>query len=359
MMHTLREAIRRAIGRPPALPLVYRWHLEAPSDCIAFIARHVSEVAAARSGGVLLIGDDDAHRRALTSEFKSKGVEVTARSPTDIEPPDPAAISCVTTSHFDARTVESIGRSLLASESLRAIPFEYILSRSNYEGFERHDPDYYRGFYFISPLLGDEIDYLGIYQESLERFELKCDVRDYLEICQMIREVVLNKVPGDIAEFGSYKGHSGYLISRLLEAHGSDKTLHMFDTFEAFPAESLGVDSFWSATHAVNFEEVSAKFSGRANVRLVRGDFERTVPRELPQQVAMAYIDCDSYRATKLLVGALYDHALPSGGLMAFEDYGHPALLGNRLAVDELFAARPACFRYFSPFSGIYIVRKT
>jgi hypothetical protein len=69
-------------------------------------------------------------------------------------------------------------------------------------------------------------------------------------------------------------------------------------------------------------------------------------------------VDCDSYRATRYLLQRVYDGALMRGGIIAFEDYGHPALLGNRLAVDEFFEPRTDCLRWFSQFSGIYTVRK-
>jgi hypothetical protein len=351
-------AVKKVLGRKPAAPWVDRWHLESAADCMSFLSRHVPEVAAAGNGGILVIGEESAERGQLSAAMRAKGVNVEVRLPSGGDFEDIKNIACVTTSHFDARSVESIARALLATERLRSVPFEYILSRANLEPFERHDRAWYQGFYFIGPLLADGIDYKGIYEESLQHFELKCDVRDYLDLCQIIREIELNKIPGDVAEFGSYKGHSGYLISRLLEAHGSNKTLYMFDMFEAFPPEGLGVDSFWNDTHPVDFAVVSAKFAGRGNVRLVRGEFETTVPRNLPAKLAFAFIDCDSYRATKFLVNALFDPVLSSGGVMAFEDYGHPALLGNRLAVDELFAARPHCYRHFSQFSGIYIVRK-
>ena len=44
---------------------------------------------------------------------------------------------------------------------------------------------------------------------------------------------------------------------------------------------------------------------------------------------------------------------------MVFEDYGHASLLGNRLAVHEAFDGKPGAFRFFSQFSGSFVVCKT
>jgi hypothetical protein len=54
----------------------------------------------------------------------------------------------------------------------------------------------------------------------------------------------------------------------------------------------------------------------------------------------------------------LYDNTLSKGGCMVFEDYGHPALLGNRLAIHQFFNERKNCLKFFSQFSGFYIVVK-
>jgi hypothetical protein len=43
---------------------------------------------------------------------------------------------------------------------------------------------------------------------------------------------------------------------------------------------------------------------------------------------------------------------------MVFEDYGHQALLGNRLAIHQFFDKKKDCIKIFSQFSGFYIVVK-
>ncbi|MFM8431910.1 MAG: TylF/MycF/NovP-related O-methyltransferase, partial [Bacteroidota bacterium] len=166
-------------------------------------------------------------------------------------------------------------------------------------------------------------------------------------------------VPGDICEFGSYKGHSGYLLSRLIEAEKSEKKLFMFDMFEHFPDESAGVDAFWSKTHQVDFEEVKAKFENRKNTTLIKGDFTQTLFTVELDKISLIYVDCDSYRATLFLMEELFEKRLSEKGMMIFEDYGHPALLGNRLAIHRFFDSRTDCICFFSQFSGYYIVIKS
>ena len=259
--------------------------------------------------------------------------------------------------YFRNKINYKISDALFSSTVLKDIPFDYL--GDTWEDFEfARKQDHQHSFDFVSPLLNDTTDYFALYQHSLTRFEKKCDIRDYMDLCQIIRYINLHEISGDVAEFGSYKGHSGFLISLLLEAYGNKKKLYMYDTFEKFPVETIGVDAFWSDTHEVNFEEVKSKFTDRSNVQLVKGDFTQTLNSVRPEMLSFIYVDCDSYRASTFLMEELFEKTLSSGGVMILEDYGHPALLGNRLAYHHFFDQRKDCFKFFSQFSGFMIIVK-
>ena len=95
------------------------------------------------------------------------------------------------------------------------------------------------------------------------------------------------------------------------------------------------------------------------NVQLVKGDFTQTFEEIDTGKLALAFVDCDSYRGTEYLIKKIFDYCLAPSGLMLFEDYGHASLLGNRLAVHKLFDRKKNAFCFFSQFSGTYIVCKT
>jgi hypothetical protein len=252
------------------------------------------------------------------------------------------------------------GQTLVASlvsrnDALSQLPFEHApgLDGSR-KVFERLDE--YGDTTFISPVLLDQPNPYAIYQQSLAYFEQKCGLRDYLDLYQLIRSLIVNEVEGDIAEFGSFRGHSGWLIARTLQVLGSDKHLYMFDTFESFPSETYGVDHFWSATHKVDFEEVKSRFKDMPFVKLIKGDFTRTIRKSGITKLALAYIDCDSYRATRYLLDELPKAHMSTRSIMVCEDYGHPALLGNRVAVHEICDTSTDWFKFFSQFSGLYVM---
>lgn len=301
----------------------------------------------------LVVGPDDGFRARLLHKLDRMGIEhvtTTAAGMPSVADGPFAAVLCSALSCAEQMRIAALAN---ADPRLSSCRFEYV---SGLDPAQRyfHLHDEYADTFFVSPVLRDSPDPYAIYAESLQRFEQKCGLRDFLDLYQALSEIVRRGIPGDIAEFGSYRGHSGWLIARTLQALGSDKTLWMFDMFRSFPSEQLGIDQFWSDTHHVDFAEVQRKLAEFPNVRLVQGDFTITLPQSGLPQLALAYLDADSYRGTRFLLEQLADSRLAPGGILICEDYGHPALLGNRLAVHEMMDARKDFAHHYSQFSGLY-----
>lgn len=256
-----------------------------------------------------------------------------------------------------AKVIHEIASTLVSDERTVDLPLEYAVApkREN----EQIDHMWENSADFVSPLHVQPVDCFALFKESLEKFEPKTGIRDFLDLVQCVNHIVANEVTGDFAEFGSFKGQSGYLLGRYLEESGCKKRLFLFDAFESFPQESIGIDHFWSKTHEVDYDEVHSKFIDLPYVSLVRGDFTQTLPQSECGKLALAFVDCDSFRGTKYLIEEIFEKRLAHGGLMIFEDYGHAGLLGNRLAVHEAFDGKHGTFRFFSQFSGSFVVCKT
>ncbi|MFB2969037.1 TylF/MycF/NovP-related O-methyltransferase [Aerosakkonema sp. BLCC-F183] len=210
------------------------------------------------------------------------------------------------------------------------------------------------GTSYVSSIFDDGlID--DIYEFSLTKVERKCEVTDAYDLYQLLLQT--KKVEGAIAEFGSYKGHSGLIISEIAKRLHFNKQIYLCDAFEEFPKEDLAVDKFWNDSHFVNYEEVKKIFDNYENVHLVKGDFADTIDAIPENQFSLVYVDCDSYRAVKFVSEKIYPK-LNHGGVIIYEDYGHDFCLGARQAVDEFYDNREGCFSFFSAFSGLQIVIK-
>lgn len=108
---------------------------------------------------------------------------------------------------------------------------------------------------------------------------------------------------------------------------------------EEFEAHRLSATS--STWCFVSIEDVRRKMAStgypRDRVHLVKGLVEKTIPSQLPEHIALAWIDTDWYRSTRHKLEHLYPR-LVSGGVLLVDHYGHFG--GCRKAVDEFFAAR-------------------
>jgi hypothetical protein len=316
--------------------------------------------AGGRSGTVLVVGQSP-YAAAVSRLLLKQGVEcrgMTLVALAQLNQTALAGVSCIALAVTDSKTHLAAARTLTRNSAAARIPLEYV-ALPHVENAPLLEWDRYQNGDFVSPLLAiSGSSYYDIYRESLTRFEQKTDIRDYLDLSQLLYSITSRGIQGNVAEFGSFKGHSGYLASRTLDHLGSSKLLYMFDMFDNFPAEAAGVDRFWGGTHKVDFESVRAKFTDRPNVRLVKGDFTCTLGQTDTGPLALAFVDCDSWRATAFLLENVWTQRLVPGGILALEDYGHGALLGNRVAVHEFFEGRRDAFTYFSQFSGFFVAVK-
>lgn len=357
---TLIQRLRRRRRDLPA-HLKVRWRgAESEAEGASALADWGEEfLAAPPAGGWLLcLGEGGSFHRRLEVALAARRLPWRSHRLDELQnwQDRPAGLKGILCGYTDVRCMTAAARMLATHSALADAPFEFVAGL-NAERAHFAAADEYRDTFFVSPALLDTPSPHDIYAESLQLFEQKCGLRDYLDLYQLLRETLRNEVPGDIAEFGSYRGHSGWLIARTLEVLGSDRRLFMFDMFKEFPAEAAGVDHFWNRSHYADFGEVQRKLARFSNVKLVRGDFTQTLATSDVDHLALAYVDCDSYRATRFLFETLWDRHLAPGALLVCEDYGHPALLGSRAAVHDAGDGRRG-FRFFSQFSGLHITVK-
>lgn len=342
----------------------HRWHQRDKKEALSFLMQRAAEETAKKHGrGVaLVVGVNKESALPFLELLKKRGLKVTFQSLEQIQKNKQGVnsiknlsiiISCMHTERENMQCAE------IVRITAPTIPFEYsFIPNENYQELMTYDQPYYSSNYFVSPVLSDDIDVFTIYTESLKHFELKCDIRDYMDLYQNLKNIKKNNISGDIVEFGSYKGHSGYLIAELMKHLKLQKKLYMYDTFSSFPVEKGSLDSFWSKTHEVDFASIKKAFAGRDNVTLVKGDFTKTFKSIHPAKISFAYVDCDSYRATEYILKEVFGKYLSKGGAMTFEDYGHPALLGNRVAIKKYFNSKKGIYSFYSQFSGLYSVVK-
>ncbi len=184
-------------------------------------------------------------------------------------------------------------------------------------------------------------------------FYLTCEtgrigkILNHLEIYKKIIDL-----PGDVLEFGVYKGTSFVrLLSfrELLESKNSRKVVG-FDAFGKFPddlelnSDKKFVDNFEAAGgFGISKEELSSHLNtkGISNYELVKGDIRETIPAFIENnpslKIALLHIDVDVYEPTKIILENLWSKVVP-GGVLMLDDYG--TVEGETKAVDEFFEGK-------------------
>ena len=157
-----------------------------------------------------------------------------------------------------------------------------------------------------------------------------------------IQRINKDKVKGDFAELGVYKGDS----ARLLHLMAPDRILHLFDTFEGFTGTDLQPETGKAATYSTsNFADTSVN----KVLKNIGGDTERLkihagyFPQSTAGMEEMSYslvnLDADLYNPTKAGLEYFYPLLAP-GGVIFIHDYNH-AWEGLTRAVDEFAGTIP------------------
>ncbi|CEQ21188.1 CalS11 [[Clostridium] sordellii] len=183
--------------------------------------------------------------------------------------------------------------------------------------------DYENGFYLTSP-----VNRMG---KQLAQYEL------YKKIVN---------IPGEVLEFGVYKGASIIRFAtyrELLENTYSRKIIG-FDIFGEFPK----TDNDDNNKFIQRFEEQGGngiskealedfiKHKNINNIELIKGNIFDTLDEFLEKnkqiKISLLHLDLDVYKPTKFILEKLYERMVP-GGIIVFDDYG--TVKGATDAIDE------------------------
>ena len=189
----------------------------------------------------------------------------------------------------------------------------------------------------------------------------------------------IDKIEGDIFEFGVFKGSSLISMALLLKKIGSDKKVYGFDSFNGFPPYHANdsFDSFESnpeifddehikkhkllmnitniynddlsplnISTAGNFSDTSEDIVRKRinnfeldNIELVIGEYSKTIPsffKTYKGKVFSCNMDCDLYLSYKEALPIMYKY-MTDGSFMHLDEYYSLKFPGARIACVEFF----------------------
>ena len=208
----------------------------------------------------------------------------------------------------------------------------------------------------------NQVDLASFVRELLTKPELpghgmqRVDHGEHL--VRLLGEALAANVEGDVVELGCNAGPTSVLLQATLDAHGSRKRLHVFDSFEGLPPKTehdgSEFDAGGCAAPPETLVETFRRFRRRLPV-IHPGWFADTL-RELPAPIAFAHLDADFYSSTIEALREVYPR-LARGGVVVLHDFydpttregvpegvrveNHMALPGVHRACTEFLADKP------------------
>lgn len=168
---------------------------------------------------------------------------------------------------------------------------------------------------------------------------------DRLTRLRLYAELVAD-IPGNMAEVGSYRGGSAYLLADAMRDARSHHKLYVFDTFEGMPATQeidFHQPGDFSDTSMEHVEALLAEFGTAVSIN--KGIFPLVCP-PAESKFSLVHLDCDIFTSVRDGLKFFWPRMLP-GGFIVLDDVFAESCLG----------ARKAAFAYAESYSRPLLAR--
>lgn len=169
-------------------------------------------------------------------------------------------------------------------------------------------------------------------------------ITDQIELAELrvilteFEKVQSRQVKGDVVEFGCYAGTTSLFLARMISP---ERHLHVYDSFEGLPEKSAADESPAGMQFKTGALEVSKRTlvqnfrrAGLELPHIHKGWFVDLGPKDLPTNIAFAFLDGDYYESIRAPLQLLWPLLSP-GATVIVDDYQNEALPGASRAVDE------------------------
>jgi hypothetical protein len=184
------------------------------------------------------------------------------------------------------------------------------------------------------------------------------DIQRAIALKLVVKEIYANKVSGNVAELGVYKGDFAKIINMLFP----QKILYLFDTFEGFNPIDLKYDkskdfSIPSSTFSdTNIDLVLSKMTNRDNCKIIKGYFPESAIG-IDDTFSFVSIDADLFLPIYEGLKYFYER-LSHNGYIFIHDYNNAYYSGAREAVNKFCTEQCIGYVPIADFNGSVIITK-
>jgi len=202
--------------------------------------------------------------------------------------------------------------------------------------------------------------------ENASNNEFPKQMRFY-SLIQIVKYILNKNEVSDFAECGCWKGHSSYIISKLIEESKKQISFHIFDSFEGLSKPTIE-DKELFYKDAKTKKQISAQFSSSEKFvkdKVLKGfNFVKTYKGWIPNRFnevknknfSLVHIDVDLYKPTLSSLEFFFPK-LSKGGVIVCDDYNASSFPGANGAWDQYFKNKDYKFFFQNPLGGCFIIK--
>ena len=185
-------------------------------------------------------------------------------------------------------------------------------------------------------------------------YTFKSKLEMWTVVC-CLRNIVNQKIDGDIVETGVWKGGTLILVKKILEdcnvKEKNNRVWHIWGRLSKTRRIRQKIrygfkenGNLYNKTFNYKKFETSSLTNTLSNIKknckdldelyLIKGKIEDTLERENIKKISLLMLDTDYYESTKFALEKLYDK-VSKNGIIYIDDYGN--WKGAKQAVDEFF----------------------
>lgn len=228
----------------------------------------------------------------------------------------------------------------------------------------------------LSPFQNTNENY-NLYFEGLDKSEnLHTDnfwkQSRHLDLLSLVKIILNKKIEGHFAEVGCWKGHSAYMISKLIsnfliKDKEREIVFHIFDSFEGLSEiteedpnmKKLNIDIINHIRKQFISDEIFVKNKVLKDFNFVK-TYKGWIPLKFEEvkniNFCFVHIDVDLYEPTKKSLEFFFPR-LNKGGIIVCDDYNSLRFNGSKKAWDDFFLENKVTFNFAPSMGSSFIIK--
>ena len=189
----------------------------------------------------------------------------------------------------------------------------------------------------------------------------------FFSLFQNVEFILKKKKVYDFVECGCWKGHSSFIISKLINKKKKKIKFHIFDSFAGLSnstnedeiyhrkkkKDKIKIQKYFNSDEYFVEKKVLKDFNF---IKIYKGWIPKRFKDFKINKISLIHLDVDLYKPTLDSLKFLYPK-LVKGGIIICDDYNVTGFPGATRAWDKYFKNKEYSFFHQNPLGGCYLIK--